>query len=267
MLKQYQNQACPELSRLMEGKCITYSVLITILQGPCTSVFADGKRAVVCHSAHPWPVWVWCRDPGDEGAVEEIAACLMTHFPVEKGYDIIMSHDLLEALRKGNAYFAKVSAGRGLLSYRLDEIRQIHHPCGGSMSLVREEEIGSLVGIWQDMHMEMEGRAFTPEHCEQTMLRMVGEKCLFAWRDPDENIVALTARADQPPYSKITSVYTLPEQRRKGYAINLVHGVTKMILEDGLIPILYTDSGYEASNACYQKIGYELVGRLTSICK
>lgn len=267
MLKQYQNQACPELSRLMEGEYITYSVLVKILQGPCTKIFADGERAVVCYSAHPWPVWVWCRDVEDESAVAEIADCLMVHFPVEQGYDIIMSHALLEALQKRDPYFTGVSEGRGLLSYRLDEIEKIGHPCHGSMSLVREEEIPSLIGIWHDMHMEMEGRDLTPEHYEQSIRRMVGEKCLFAWRDPAGEIVALTGRGDQPPYSKITSVYTLPEQRRKGYALNLVHGVTQTILSDGLIPILYTDAGYEASNGCYRKIGYKQIGRLTSICK
>ena len=96
---------------------------------------------------------------------------------------------------------------------------------------------------------------------------MLGEKALFAWRKDSGEIVSLTARGDQPPYSKITSVYTLPQHRRKGYAINLVYAVTETILADGLIPILYTDAGYAASNACYQKIGYQQVGSLCSICK
>lgn len=267
MLQHYRDQACPALADLMQGESITYSVLIRILQGECTDIFTDHESVIVCYSSAPWPVWVWCRDSEDRTAVMEIARCLKAHFPLEQGYDIILSYALLEKLRDTDEYFRNAKDGMGLLSYRLDAINEIEYPCQGSMGLVREEEISGLIGIWQDMHMEMEGRSFTLEHCEQSIRRCVEEKSLFAWRNDVGEIVALTRRGDQTPYSKITSVYTLPEHRRKGYAINLVHGVTETILADSLIPILYTDAGYAASNACYQKIGYRQVGSLTSICK
>ena len=267
MLQHYRNQACSALADLMCEEAITYSVLIKILQGECTDIFTDHESVIVCYSSEPWPIWVWCRDTEDSAAVMEIAWCLKEQFPVEQGYDIILRYELLESLRKRDEYYRNVKDGMGLLSYRLDAISDIDYPCQGEMSLVREDEITSLVDTWQAMHMEMEGRSFTSEHCEQSIRRMVEQKCLFAWRDDTGKIVALTGRGDQPPYSKITSVYTIPEHRRKGYAINLVHSVTQTMLVDGLIPILYTDAGYTASNACYQKIGYRQVGCLVSICK
>ena len=262
MLQHYQDQACPQAALLMKEDSITYSVLIKILQGTCTDIFTDHEKAVVCYSCPPWPVWVWCRDAS---LAKEIGACLKENFPMEQGYDIIMSYELLEQLRQEDDYFRKTENKMGLLSYRLDQINPIDHFCEGYMELVRQEEIPSLIGVRQDMIMEMEGRQLTPERCEETLRSMVQEKKLFAWHLEDGTIVALTARGDQAPYSKITSVYTLPRHRRKGYAINLVHGVTATILEDGLIPILYTDAGYGASNACYQKIGYRQVGRLCNV--
>ena len=267
MLYHNQNQACPEASSLLKQEAITYSVLMKILQGECAHIFTDMKNSIVCHSGSPWPVWAWCGDVGNREAVVQIAGCLKENFPVEQGFDCILSCALLEKLKETDAYFQTVNRGMELLSYRLDQLGDIGHPCEGSMGLVREEEIPSLISVWQDMHMEMEGRSFTREHCEQSIRQMVGEKSLFAWRNDAGSIVALTGRGDQEGYGKITSVYTLPDCRRKGYAINLVHGVTKTILQDGLVPILYTDADYAASNACYQKIGYTLVGQLTSIRK
>ena len=263
MLQHYQNLAMPELASLIKEEAITYSVLMKILRDECTDIFTDRKSAVVCYSCQPWPVWVWCKDLSMAG---EIGECLKTHFPLEQGYDIIMRYDMLEQLRREDDYFHRAKQGRGLLSYRLDSIRNISGSCEGYMDLVRQEELPGLGPVWKAMHIEMEGRHLTSERSMETMSRMVGKKSLFAWRLQDGTIAALTGRGDQPPYSKITSVYTLPEFRRKGFALSLVHGVTKMILDDGLIPILYTDAGYEASNACYRKIGYELVGRLASIC-
>ncbi len=266
MLKHYQNSSCPELVALIEAETITYSVLMKILQGPCVDIFTDHKNVVVCYSNPPYPVWVWCRDPEDSAAIMEIASCLETKLPLHTVRCCIMPAAIAEKLRATGDYFRDVKPGMGLLSYRLDNIRKIGHPCEGSMSLVEEAEIESLLDVWHDMHMEMEGMDQTREHCMETMRRMVDGKCLFAWRVGGE-IVALTARSDQGIYSKITSVYTLPAQRRKGYAINLVHGITKTILNDGLIPILYTDAAYEASNDCYRKIGYQQVGCLVSLCK
>lgn len=266
MLKHYQNQACPEAAELMREEAITYSVLINILQGECTDIFTDSENMVVCYSASPWPVWVWCRDVEDASVVGEIARCIREKLPLEQVRACIMSEELLEKLKETDAYFRSAERKMGLLSYRLDAICDVHYPCDGSMRLVREDEITALTDVRHDMSMEMEGMDLSRERCEESLRTVVSRKGLFAWCNGAGEIVALTSRGDQPPYSKIAMVYTLPGHRRKGYAINLVHAVTETILTDGLTPILYTDEGYAASNACYQKIGYRQVGCLTSIC-
>lgn len=266
MLQHYKNQACPELGELIQEDAITYSVLLKILRDSCCDILTDHRNVVVCYSNPPYPVWVWCRDVGDDGAVMEIAHCLKEQLPLNTVRYCIMSEALLQKLREADLFFRDTKPGMGLLSYRLDRILPLAHTCDGGMGLVGEGEIPGLLDAWHDMHMEMEGMDQTAEHCLATLTRMVKNKCLFAWRT-EAGIVALTGRGDQKNYSKITSVYTLPQHRWKGYAINLVHSVTQTILDDGLIPILYTDAAYGASNDCYRKIGYEQVGSLVSICK
>jgi len=263
----YRNQSCPQAAELMKEDAITFSVLKNILLGECAHIVTDLTSFVICHSCWPYPVWVWCGDVKNEGVVAEIARCIQEDFPLEQGYVHNLSYELLETLKGADPYFSGVKEKMGLLSYRLDTIQEINYPCRGAMRAVQQEEIPSLIDVWHDMHMEMEGHDLSREHCRNSLNRLVGEKKLFAWRLADGTITALTGRSDQEPYSKITSVYTLPSHRRQGYAINLVHGVTKRMLADGLIPILYTNADYVASNVCYQKIGYRQVGRLTAICK
>lgn len=60
-------------------------------------------------------------------------------------------------------------------------------------------------------------------------------------------------------------VYTREEYRRKHYAENLVYQVTQMAKDAGYMPMLYTDADYAASNACYEKIGYVLRGKLCTV--
>ena len=60
-------------------------------------------------------------------------------------------------------------------------------------------------------------------------------------------------------------MYTRGEYRRRHYAENLVYQVSKMAKDAGYMPMLYTDADYAASNACYEKIGYVLRGKLCTI--
>ena len=53
--------------------------------------------------------------------------------------------------------------------------------------------------------------------------------------------------------------------RRHHYAEHLVYQVSGIIEENGYLPMLYTDADYVASNACYEKIGYILRGKLCTI--
>ncbi len=57
----------------------------------------------------------------------------------------------------------------------------------------------------------------------------------------------------------------MEEYRRRHYAENLVYHVTKTVEQKGFLPMLYTDADYAASNACYEKIGYILRGKLCTI--
>ena len=65
--------------------------------------------------------------------------------------------------------------------------------------------------------------------------------------------------------ASIGMVYTREEYRRMHYAENLVYQVSKMAKDAGYMPMLYTDADYAASNACYEKIGYVLRGKLCTI--
>ena len=65
--------------------------------------------------------------------------------------------------------------------------------------------------------------------------------------------------------ASINLVFTRPEFRRKHYAQNLVYQVTRLAIDAGYVPMLYTDADYTASNACYEKIGYVLQGKLCTV--
>ena len=264
-LTHYQNQANVVDTGLLRQDAIDYSVLISILHSPCSDVFTDHESVILCYSLAPSPVWVWAKDLNNDEAVRAVADCLRTYFPVSQGHTYNVSYPLLERLREVDPYFRSLEVKLGLLSYRLDNLNPIHYPCGGHFAPARQEDLEPLIPIWHAMNLEMENHDFSESYCREQIGNHLTKGTLFTWRDEADQIVALTAKWADGGYCKLSAVYTLPRHRRKGYAINLVHKVTQSVLDEGLIPILYTDAGYIASNDCYKKIGYRQVGSLCTI--
>ena len=93
----------------------------------------------------------------------------------------------------------------------------------------------------------------------------INEGRTFFWKDLQGNYVASCSYNLKGELASVGLVFTRPEHRRKHYAENLVYQVSKMAEGEGYLPMLYTDADYAASNACYEKIGYVLRGKLCSI--
>ena len=245
----------------------TYSVLYSILHRNCEHIFTNNSSIIICHSNPPYPVWVWCKDPSNLEDIVSISNILSKYFSISKGYNVIISDKTLSALSNVNREFSEFTIKMELFSYRLDNIKDIEYNYNGSISLAKLEEVDELASIWHDACLEMELIDFDIEFCKKEVIEKIKNNSLFCLKLGNGEIAALTGKDTVGEYSKISTVYTLPHLRRNGYAINLVHFVTKTILEDNLIPILYTDGNYNASNECYKKIGYYQVGRLLNIQK
>ena len=262
----YENESVEEVIPLLEKDAITYSVLISILKRPCTKTYTNHENIIICYSCAPYPVWVWY-DGNKKDELESIADCLKTNFPIEEGYHYNLEVELFEDLQEVDDYFKDIHETMGLFSYKLRRIRPFLKKCEGELSIPQLEDLELLASYWQDSVKEMEEFEFTYDQCLGTVLKIIEDGTLHIWVDDREKIVALCDCINVGIFSKISGVYTLPEERRKGYALNLVKEVTQKVLDEDLIPILYTNSNYEASNACYKKIGYKVEGRLCTVGK
>ena len=252
-----------ELQALVEGD-VSFSVLHNILSGECDHIFTDGEEVIICHSNPPYPVWVWCGAKRKVANIDVIGRYIKEHFPLDK-YDIVIDAELMRWLVESDRYFKPCKLKTVLYSYRLDEIREIDRVSNGRMEMAEYGDLETLAHIRKASAFEMEGFDFSLDKCREDVGYMIEDGNLFVWRNDDGKIVATASRGATGKFGKVSSVYTLPEHRRRGYAINLVRGVTQLIMNDGLIPTLYTDGNYSASNECYKKIGYQQVGMLVIV--
>ena len=254
-----------ELQTLVEGD-VSFSVLYNIIGGECDHIFTDGEEVIICHSNPPYPVWAWCKDIENAKNIEAIGKCIKENFPLTE-YDIVIEERLMEKLSEADEYFGGYKVKTRLLSYILDKVNDIDRACDGRMEMAEYGDLETLAHIRKASAFEMEGFDLNLDDCREDVGYMIEDGNLFVWRNDDGEIVATASRGATGKFGKVSSVYTLPQHRRRGYAINLVKGVTELMLDEGLIPTLYTDGEYSASNECYKKIGYRQVGKLIIVNK
>lgn len=85
---------------------------------------------------------------------------------------------------------------------------------------------------------------------------------LFFLSDGKNKVSMANLLFDSPRYGAINYVYTPPEFRGRGYASQIVYHLCHMILDRGLIPMLYTDKSNPTSNKIYTDLGFRYRGDL-----
>lgn len=244
---------------------ITYAVLKKILQGNCTDIYTNYESFIICYSNYPYPIWVWCKDLSNKNDILLISNILKSSYISKGKYNFIMSEELLSKLKDIDNSFNELNHKMDLLSYKLTNINLITNKCDGFMRKASREDVDYLAEINKNAHYEMEKFTFSLEECKNKVIELINNDNLYVWVNKNREIVATINKSVNGNYAKIGLVYTVPKHRRKGYAINIVYSMSKELLDSNLIPILYTDGGYQASNECYKKVGYIQVGKLINV--
>ena len=138
-------------------------------------------------------------------------------------------------------------------------------PTDGELYCCTPEDLEEAVSIMSGFHEAIGEKPATEDRIREKAQMFIDDHAFFFWKNAEGQIAACCSYRCNQGLGCIGSVYTRPEYRRRHYAQHMVYEVTEKIRERGFMPMLYTDAGYAASNACYEKIGYVLRGRLCTV--
>jgi len=98
----------------------------------------------------------------------------------------------------------------------------------------------------------------------ENMVRSALDKGRYALLEVEGAVVSLGGNSDIQEFDGISigrvgPIYTPLEHRKKGYASAITSGISEKLLNEGVIPTLYTQATNPTSNKIYQEIGYTLV--------
>ncbi len=244
----------------------TFAVLSRILKGECELIRSNHGDLLLCHSESHYPVWIWTPDNAPDEVKEAAWVLVRGLRPLGGGYRYNLKYELAE-------YFIEKAAGEGvhagiwlnMFVYDCPSPIPPDFAADGGLHCCTAEDEEEAAAMIPHFYTEIGEKEPPYEHCLEKVRDLIAGKGFFFWKNKDGKTVACCSCRLNDGFASISSVYTFPDERRKHYARNLVYQVTRRASDAGCIPMLYTDADYRASNACYEKIGYILRGKLCTV--
>ncbi len=254
-----------DFAKLEEDR-YTFSVLSRVLRGPCNCVLTDHQRLIACHTMPPYPVWIWTPDHISDEEKERAWQLACDAFSLAEGFRYNLKYELAE-------YFISRAREKGvdawittnLFAYDCPEAIAPDVPADGALHVCTQADVEEAAGMIQAFHEAVNEGEMSHERYIAQAQAAIAENAFFLWKNAAGETVACCSCAVDGTLGCVRSVYTKPAFRRRHYAQHMVYQLTARIAAEGLTPMLYTDADYAASNACYEKIGYVLRGKLCTI--
>ena len=248
--------------KLLEQDKYTFSMLGRIMGGGCGLLLTDHERLIVCFSCDPYPVWIWTPDGAAEEEKERAYELVREHGLLTKGHTFNLKYDLAEHFIRRSA---ALSVKTNMFAYDCPRLIEPHRGADGALHRCAPEDMDELVELMDLFHQETGVDQDSPEAYRRKAEEAIRSGSVFLWRNQEGKGVSVCSMKPTDELAHIGLVYTRKGYRRMHYAENLVYQVSKMAKDAGFMPTLYTDADYAASNACYERIGYVLRGKLCTI--
>ena len=264
--------------KLLEKDRYTFFVLRRILDTECRLILSDHEKIILCHSSEPHPVWIWTEDNAPEDVMAAAFKLAEENGFLDGGHTLNMKYDLADYFIRKSAEKATDKNGTNAEIKKLSiTINMMAYDCpnpippapseiaDGEIYQCQKEDVDELVTIMQQFQKQTGTAELSIEEYRYRSEEVIKKGTMFFWKNAEGKNVASCTFGPIGKLASLGLVYTYPEYRRRHYAQNLVYVVTKIVEKAGYLPMLYTDADYVASNACYEKIGYILRGKLCTI--
>lgn len=226
-------------------------------------LYSDEENYLLCRGAENLPTWVWTKDNLPKEKVAEVEQAMEYYLTGKEKDKFTCKKELYESLLERNFKYLNKDVYFEMGFLYCEEVKKPRET-DGYMDKPHLDELDLLADYWYQSVLEMGLEVKTKEEAYEEMKEMVNSDTFHVWRNSEGKLVCMVDYKKTGELVKLSHVYTPPFERRKGYAANLVHDLTKYLLDLGLVPLLYTDYHYPASNKAYQNAGYVADGVLVN---
>ncbi|HYH01833.1 MAG TPA: GNAT family N-acetyltransferase [Bacillota bacterium] len=243
---------------------VLYNLIFLISSNPNAifATLANGK-AIIAHNTS-FPAWIWTSDDIDRRDWEELATDL---------YFLYQNTGQLEYIAKPKVaqFLAEDYERRRSISFHKAMDMKAYYcprvilptPVLGEFSKTTPEDAELIAKFLACFQLDCFGESVTVESQREKAKRYAKSNNFYVWRVVDEIVSMANIAQRSPRHARINEVYTPPKWRKNGFASALVAAISQKVLDENLIPMLYTDQNYPESNKVYQNIGFVASGELS----
>ena len=236
-----------------------FALLYQITNGECKKE-TDNSSYFMAQTKIGYPVWVWTKNNISKNKIKEVQD-KMKHFIIDNEKVNFTCKKEFYDILKNNKFDVLTNDYFEMGSYYCNQTIK-PRSAKGNIFLANMEDVEILANyhIWDNK--EINNINISKSDAIKHIAELIEKKVFYVWRDQNNKIVCTAALNTNLQFARINHVYTPVEERCKGYAKNLIYVLTNKALDEGFIPVMYTDYNYPASNKAYKAVGYEDVGVL-----
>lgn len=251
---------------LLKNDKYTFFVLSRIMGENCKFLLTDHEKLIICFSQAPHPVWIWTPDNASKQDMEKAYQLATKQGFLNGKHHLNLKYDLAAYfIKRAEQDHKKMTITLNMYAYDCPQPIKPAIIADGSIHQCNKNDLDELTDFLDMFHQEVKTDKKDRQGYRLDAEKRINARDTYFWQDKDGNNVASCSFKPNGNMASISLVFTRPEFRRKHYAENLVYHISKLVRDAGYIPMLYTDADYKASNACYEKIGYVLKGKLCTI--
>ena len=211
----------------------------------------DNENYVLARDNIKSPIWIWTKKNITKEKIKEIIIILQDI--INTNSTITCREELFSELKKVYETSNTIKIAY-LECNRVKDVKQSN----GFMDKPSYSDKTQLAHFWQDYGKELvEPKNISFIDSLKEIESWLEDDCFYVWRENNGKIVCMANYWENNGIAKISYVYTPKEQRNKGYCKSLIHELTKLLLDNHIEPMLYTDNSNIPANEVYKKIGYE----------
>lgn len=238
-----------------------FNLILRNLSSPELELYSDEENYIICRGAKNLPTWIWTKDNFDKKIIEEIEELIKIYLTNKEKDKFTCKKELYDLLISRN--FKNINKDDYFeMGFLICSKTVKPKECNVTISKPLESDRSTLEKYWFNDSQEMEKNPITMEKAKEDVDGFLKSDKFYLLRNESGKIVCMASYSLTVNQAKISHVYTPVEERKKGYAENLIYLMTNEILEKGYIPLLYTDYNYIPSNKAYINVGYKNTGIL-----
>ena len=262
-----ENESYVEGRKLLAKDKLSFAVMVNILGASLKKIVTNDTDVIIAHSAKVFPTWIWAPDECSTEKMEEIYQTFKKEFQPLPEYRINTKYKIAEYLLKRLKEDGYSNSGitTNIAAYECHVPIQPDKKVDGQLQQLGMADFELTVRLIREASIAIGDRILSEEEAVQAAEEQLKRQVLYVWRNGDGKAVSFCDRNENTNYVAISQVYTPEEERGKGYAAEMIYQLCSQIVKNGQIPMLYADADYHSSNRCYQKIGFELEGKIATI--